>query len=1070
MAAEATRRFAPVSAQPDFPAMERARLAWWEAEHTVQSYLQRNRGSDRRWSFIDGPITANNPMGVHHGWGRTYKDLYQRFHTMLGEEQRYQNGFDCQGLWVEVEVEKELGLKSKRDIETYGVAGFVQKCKDRVLTYARVQTEQSVRLGYWMDWDHSYYTMSDENNYTIWHFLQTCHEQGWLYRGHDVMPWCPRCGTGLTENEMLDTYQEVTHTSPYVKLPLLDEPGAALLVWTTTPWTLAANVAAAVKPDLAYARVRQGDDILYLADSLVAGVLHAGYEVLATVQGSDLVGRRYRGPFDELPAQQDVEHRVVPWDEVSDTDGTGIVHIAPGCGKEDFALAGPQHLAILAPIDESGVYYATYGFLAGQTAPAMTGPILQSLRDKGLLLRADPYRHRYPHCWRCGTELLFRLVREWFISMEELRPRIIEVVRQIRWIPDFCYDRELDWLRNMGDWMISKKRYWGLALPIYDCAACGHFEVIGSEDELRRRAVSGWQEFEGHTPHRPWIDAVQIACSSCGEVVSRIKDVGTPWLDAGIVPFSTLQYRHDRAYWEQWFPADFITESFPGQFRNWFYSLLVMSTVLTDRPPFATCFGFATLLDEKGAEMHKSKGNSIPFDEAANQMSADAMRWLYLRQNPATNLRFGYKAAEDVRRLFFLTLWNVYSFFVLYANRDGFDPNSEAPAVHQRPALDRWLAAELHTAIRSVTAALQHFDAASATRDLEGFLDMLSNWYVRRSRRRFWKGEDDADKRAAYFTLYEALTTLTRLLAPFLPFLAEDLYQNLVRHADPQAPASVHLTDWPVAEEELIDQSLIDATRLTIRIVGLGRAARNASKLKVRQPLAQALVRTRRPEEWQRLAPFADQIAEELNVRSLAYLADEGSVARYTLKPNLPVLGPKLGPQMGKAVAALQHLDPVAVVATLRRGEPVTVDLGEQTVSLTLDDLQVQVSAQPGYAVAEEYGHVVALVTTLDAQLREEGLAREVVHRLQTMRKNAGFAVADRIHLAYEAGPAISAVLAHFAAYVTAETLALSVHAGLEDAPGYREGFTLEGEDATFVLRRGAIRRERRVQGAGSGA
>jgi isoleucyl-tRNA synthetase len=1061
------RRFAPVTSQPDFPAMEQRLLRWWRDEQMMERYVARNRGSSRRYSFIDGPITANNPMGVHHGWGRTYKDFYQRFHTMLGEEQRYQNGFDCQGLWVEVEVEKELGLKSKRDIETFGVAAFVERCKERVRKFAAVQTEQSVRLGYWMDWDHSYFTMSDENNYTIWGFLRICYEHGWIYKGHDVMPWCARCGTGLTENELLDEYREITHTSPFVKLPLLDEPGAALLVWTTTPWTLAANVAAAVKLDLPYARVRQDDDVFYLAEALVPTVLRGEYEVLGAVQGAALVGRTYRGPFDELPAQQGVTHRVIAWDEVSDREGTGIVHIAPGCGREDFALSRTEHLDVLAPIDEAGVYVERYGFLTGQYAKDVTKAVIASLREKGLLYRTEEYRHRYPHCWRCGTELLFRLVNEWFISMEELRPRMIDVVNQITWIPEFCHERELDWLRNMGDWMISKKRYWGLALPIYDCAACGRFEVIGSETELQDRAIEGWDVFAGHTPHRPWVDAVKIACRHCGAPVSRVLDVGTPWLDAGIVPYSTLNYRHDRAYWEKWFPADFITESFPGQFRNWFYSMLVMGTALSDAPPFLTCFGFATLLDERGEEMHKSRGNSIPFEEAADRggkgiltgkdfgaMGADAMRWIYLSQNPASNLRFGYGVAEEVRRRFFLTLWNVYSFFVLYANLDGFDPHGAVPPPAQRSALDRWLLAELHGTIESVTGAMHRYDAAAATRDLETLVDQLSNWYVRRSRRRFWKAEDDRDKAAAYHTLYEALTTLVRLLAPFVPFLTEEMYQNLVRAVDPAAPDSVHLTDWPVADAALIDRTLIEATRLTIRVVGLGRAARNAGKLKVRQPLARVLVRLRRPEERERLAPFADQITDELNVKELDFILDDAGVAQYTLRPNLPALGPRLGPDLPKLVAALKSLDPRDAVLRLRSGERLEIAVGGQTVALGMEDVQPQATALPGYAVAEEHGYLVALVTSLSEDLLEEGLARELVHRLQTMRKSAGFEVADRIAINYEAGPGMTAALHHWSGYVQAETLAITLQGGLDGAEGYRESFNLEGEAATFVLRK----------------
>ncbi len=1060
-----SRRFAPVSAQPDFPAVEHKLLRWWQDEGIVDKYLARNRRSTRRYSFIDGPITANNPMGVHHGWGRTYKDLYQRFHTMLGEEQRYQNGFDCQGLWVEVEVEKELGFKSKRDIETYGIAAFVEKCKERVLKYAGIQTQQSIRLGYWMDWDNSYYTMSDENNYTIWLFLKTCFERGWIYKGRDVLPWCARCGTALTENEMIDQYFETTHTSPYVKLPLLDEPGAALLVWTTTPWTLAANVAAAVKPDLTYVRVRQGDDVYYLAQPLLT-VLRGDYDVLGTLSGSNLLGRLYRGPFDELPSQHGVEHRVIAWEEVSDTEGTGIVHIAPGCGREDFSLSGPESLAVLAPIDENGNYVEGYGFLTGQHAKEVVKPILHSLREKQALYRTEEYRHRYPHCWRCGTELVFRLVNEWFISVQELRQPLIDVVNQIAWFPEFCRDRELDWLRNMGDWMISKKRYWGLALPIYDCAACGHFEVVGSEHELQARAVEGWDAFVGHTPHRPWVDGVKIRCSQCGAPVARVKDVGTPWLDAGIVTFSTLKYRHDREYWQKWFPADFITESFPGQFRNWFYAVLVMGTALTGVPPFQTCFGFATLLDETGREMHKSWGNSIPFEEAADAggkdfkgkqhmpMGADAMRWIYLSQNPASNLRFGYSVAEEVRRRFFLTLWNVYSFFVLYANLDGFDPEARRPVVNERSALDRWILAELQSTVESVTAALQRYEAAPATRDLENLVDLLSNWYVRRSRRRFWKGEDDQDKAAAYATLYELLTAITRLLAPMVPFFAEELYQNLEAGVVSGSPQSVHLTDWPVADQALVDRGLIEATRLTIRVVGLGRAARNAGKLKVRQPLAAALIRTRRVEEWEKLLPFVEQIKEELNVKEVRYLADEAAVAHYELRPNLPALGPRLGPDLPKLVGALKALNAGDAVARLRRGERLAVLVGDRELSLGMDDVQPLAAALPGYAVAEEHGYLVGLVTELTADLREEGLAREIVHRLQTLRKSAGFDVADRIVVYHETGENLRPVFDKWNAYIRAETLALELHPGVAGADGFHDSAPLEGEPVGFVLRK----------------
>ncbi|HEV2656164.1 MAG TPA: class I tRNA ligase family protein, partial [Ktedonobacteraceae bacterium] len=575
--------FQPVGAadRVDYPALERSIQQWWDANNVRQQYLKRNEHSNKQYAFLDGPITANNPMGVHHAWGRTYKDLYQRFKTMQGYKQRYQNGFDCQGLWVEVNVEQDLGFTTKRDIEEYGIAEFVERCKERVFTYARRQTEQSIRLGYWMDWGNDYYTLSDENNYTIWTFLKKCNERGLVYKGRDVMPWCPRCATGISNMEIeSEGYKETTHLSLYVRFPLVDRPGEYLLAWTTTPWTLAANVAAAVHPEMAYVRVEQDGEFYYLAETLLP-VLKAlkgrdkgDYRVTETLKGIEMVGWTYRGPFDELPAEQDVKHTVVPWKDVTATEGTGIVHIAPGCGREDFGLSKEFGLDVKAPVDEFGVYLPGYDWLTGQNAAEVGQQVAENLTQKGLLYRPQNYKHRYPTCWRCKTELIFRLVDEWFISMDQLRYEIMEIVKQITWIPSFGLDRELDWLRNMDDWMISKKRYWGLALPIFDCPQCGTFEVIGDKEELNERAVSGWEEFEGHTPHRPWVDAVKVQCKQCGTEVTRIKDVGNPWLDAGIVPFSTLHYRTDPAYWQQWFPADFVTESFPGQFKNWFYSML----------------------------------------------------------------------------------------------------------------------------------------------------------------------------------------------------------------------------------------------------------------------------------------------------------------------------------------------------------------------------------------------------------------------------------------------------------------------------------------------------------------
>ncbi|MGD8822668.1 MAG: class I tRNA ligase family protein, partial [Anaerolineales bacterium] len=819
--------FKEVDTQVDFIAQEHEILRFWKESQAFEK-LRELRAGAPIWSFIDGPITANNPMGVHHGWGRTYKDLFHRYNVMKGHNTRYQNGFDCQGLWVEVNVEREMGFTSKHQIEEFGLRDFVLLCKQRVLKYAAVQTEQSQRLGYWMDWNDtdqllmlrdklaedpgqeitlqgpngpvtdtvemlvgrlglpelggSYFTFSNENNYTIWSALKSCHERGWVYKGRDVMPWCARCGTGLSQHEIVtEGYQELTHASITLRFPLIDRPGESLLVWTTTPWTLTSNVAAAVGPELTYARVRQGDQVFYLSQGTLP-MLQGEYEVEVTLRGEEMEGWRYSGPFDELEAPSEVgvmeAHRVILWEEVGEEEGTGIVHIAPGCGAEDFELSKEYGLPVVAPLSDNGLFLEGFGFLSGKDVSQVARDIFANLKEKGLVYKIADYTHRYPVCWRCGEELVFRLVDEWFISMGDqldkpyeqvtdaekdanLRYQIMEVVTdETQWYPSFGFDRELDWLRNMHDWMISKKRYWGLALPIWECHECGNFDVIGSRDELKARAVEGWDAFEGHTPHRPYIDEVKIACSQCGALTSRIPDVGNPWLDAGVVAMSTLQYNDNRQFWERWFPADLISESFPGQFRNWFYSLLAMSTILERRAPFKHVFTYATLLAEDGREMHKSAGNSIEFNEAADKMGVDVMRWMYCDHKPEKDLLFGYHRADMVRKQFLIPLWNVYAFFVTYANIDEWKPVIKAD--YKLDQLDRWILSRLAEVVDDVTQRLDVYEPDVATTIVNRFIDDLSNWYLRRSRRRFWASKgasqrSDEDKQAAYHTLYTVL-------------------------------------------------------------------------------------------------------------------------------------------------------------------------------------------------------------------------------------------------------------------------------------------------------------------------
>ncbi|HEX2884056.1 MAG TPA: isoleucine--tRNA ligase [Candidatus Limnocylindria bacterium] len=1048
--------FKPVSSKLDVPALEREVIARWVARDTMAHYLARNDASERKFSFIDGPITANNPMGVHHAWGRTYKDLFQRYHTMLGERQRYQNGFDCQGLWIEVEVERQLGFNNKRQIEEFGIDRFVELCKERVDRFAGIQTEQSKRLGYWMDWDNSYYTNSDENNYTIWAFLAECQRRGLLYRGHDVMPWCPRCGTGISNMEAAEGYAEAKHLSVTIRLPITSpgHEGEDLLVWTTTPWTLSSNVAAAVHPALTYQLVegRQGRRWWVSAGSRERVARDA--TVLGESAGADLVGLTYAGPYDELAVAAGVEHRVIEWLEVSDAEGTGIVHIAPGCGQEDFALSKVHDLPVLDPIDEFGIFREGYGWQTGRYAGVAEDPAQDLARDvvadldrRGLLVAKESYAHSYPHCWRCGTQLIFRLVDEWFISMDPLREPISDATRSVTWLPDGIglEERELDWLRNMDDWMISKKRYYGLALPIWECSECDGWEVIGSREELRQRAVAGWEEFEGHSPHRPWVDAVQIACASCGGHARRTTDVGNPWLDAGIVALSTLKWNTDRDYWREWYPADWISESFPGQFRNWFYALLTESTVMTGQAPMRTLFAYALLLDEHGEEMHKSKGNSIPFDEAAERIGADVMRWMYASANPASNLRFGYGPGHEVVRRFLLPLWNTYGFFVTYARLDGWTPDQTDGVQAARTLLDRWILSRLDSVVGECRAALDGYDAMRATRAIEGFVDDLSNWYVRRNRRRFWKGELDADKRAAHATLHEVLVTLTRLLAPITPHVADAMWENLVVAVDGRQPDSVHLTDFPERIAGRFDGKVEEAVGLARRTVALGRATRAASSVRTRQPLR--VLRVKPPasargglsEDPAIAAELADEVTEELNVRALEFIPDESEMVERTLYPLLPVIGPRHGKAVG------------AVMAGARSGDWSVHPDGTATVggvTLQPDEFRLTARARAGHEVAEDGDLLVALDTTVDEELAAEGLAREVAHRLQSMRKAAGYEISDRVRVAVVTDAAAAERLAPHHGWLADELLATSLQIGPEasvQAPDRAERAELDG-------------------------
>ncbi len=1008
--------FATLPDKPDHPALELEILELWERERTFEQVRAANRGGPS-WSFFDGPVTANKKLAVHTAWGRTLKDVFQRYKALRGFDQRYQNGFDCQGLWIEVGVERSLGLNSKREIEEYGLAEFARRCREVVASYSEELTRGSKRLGQWMDWGNDYFTFSDTNIEYIWRFLKVVHERGWLAMGHRSTEWCPRCGTSLSQHELSQSgvYQERQDPSLFVRFPLSERAGESLVIWTTTPWTLPANVAAAVQPEAEYGRRENGE--------WVAVGRYPEETFVERRRGEELVGWRYAGPFDELGPGAEVEHRVIPWADVSLEDGTGIVHIATGAGQEDFELGRIHDLPVLMPVDEAGRFYDDYGWLHGLSTTESADQIVGWLAEHGFLVHAGRHEHRYPHCWRCDTPLIWRVTDDWLIGVDGVRQQLLDANATVEWTPAYMGKRMDDWLRNMGDWNISRRRYYGLPLPFYPCS-CGHLTVIGSRAELEERALRGLEQLE--ELRRPWIDEVPIRCEACGEGVRRVAEVGDVWLDAGIVPFSTLGWESpeyveagyatgaakglttadlpDHATWEKWFPADWVSEM-REQIRLWFYSQLFMSVTLTGAAPFRRVLGYEKMLDETGREMHGSWGNQIEAEDAFARMGADVMRWQFCAQPPTQNLLFGYGPGHEIKRKL-LTLWNsVAGFFVPYANIAGFEPRyadlETGPAGDLRP-LDRWLVARTAQLVEEATAGYEAFLTVDVIRAFEAYLDDLSNWYIRRSRRRFWDG-DEVALRTLWFGLVQSL----RVVAPMLPFLAEHLWQKLVRDAD-GAPDSVFLAGWP--DVVGADETLVAEVAELRRVVALGHQARSSSGLKLRQPLRRLVV-----EGAPLVAGHADELREELRVKEIEL--GEVEAAELRVKPHLPALGPRLGKELG------------AVRAALAAGEFEQLEDGGFRAAgheLAADEVLVERFGRQGWAIASEDGVTVALETTLDEELELEGRVLDLIHTVNGMRKEQGLELTDRIALTL---PVELEELLRHADWIKGEVLAVSIEA-----------------------------------------
>ncbi len=978
---------------PNFVEMEKGILKLWEENDCFNKLKKKNEGHER-FKFLDGPITANNRLGIHHLWGRTLKDLTIRYNALKGKDCQYQNGFDGQGLWVEVNVEKELGLNGKPEIVKYGIDKFTNKCMERVNYFANEITKQSIRLGQWMDWDNSYFTNSDENITSIWYFLKECDKHGWIVRKNRPMAWCPRCGTSLSEHEMTGSYHEVEHTAVFIKLPVKNKD-FKMIAWTTTPWTLTANVALAVNPDFEYVKVDfHGENIVLGKDRLK--ILKEDVKILETFKGSDLVGLEYETCFPEL-SEQNFVHRIVAWDEVDNVEGSCVVHIAPGCGAEDFELGKTLGLPEICPINEQGVMLESTNFLAGKKTTDVVEDVVERLKADGKLLYSHKYKHSYPYCWRCKTDLVYRLISAWFIKMDDIRPLALKAIEDVEFKPAYAKKRMVDWLNNMGDWNISRSRFYGLPLPIYVCEKCGKVHVIGSLEELRERAVDKSKVESLPNIHRPWIDEVKIKCD-CGEEVSRIAEVGDVWLDAGITPFSTKKYFKDKEFFKKNFPSEYVCEMIE-QIKLWFYSLLVMSVVLTGKAPYKKVVTYQSVMDENGGEFHKSGGNSLAADEVADKVGADMIRYLFSSSSLANDMRFGFSLTDEARRKL-LSFWNVYTFFNTYACIDNPDIAHFTPSAEDFKFADKWLLKSINKFVSDNDANYADDKCYVVVHDFEKLVDDISNFYIRSNRKRFWKSENKRDQMTAYWTLYQAIKQIVRVMTPVVPFLCEYIWQNLVREIEKDEVEFVMLSGFPSKKTEFEFEGVLETVETARNIMSIAQRLRNENQIKVKQPLRKMYVSAGGNIQAV-LQEMGDIIKDELNIKELECVSDDSLFNDEYLSVNFKKAGAVLKGDVQKLKVALSNIsddENKKVVELYRKGK---VTVGE-FFDLDADLFNLEKKPKQDFVIAHENGNTVVLDINLDEELILEGLYREFVRSLQVMRKDADFAIDDRLYAYFE--------------------------------------------------------------------
>ena len=989
-----------------FAESEKEILNFWEENDCFQKLKAKNAGGPK-YRFIDGPITANNPMGIHHVWGRTLKDTFIKYNAMMGRDTHYRNGFDGQGLWVEVEVEKELGFKTKHDIEEYGLDKFTDKCIDRVKKFSGVITEQSKRLGQWMDWDNSYYTYKDENITGIWAFLKKCNEGGWIKQVYKPMPWCSRCGTSLSEHEMTGSYKEIEHEAVFFKLPILNT-NDYILVWTTTPWTLSANVALAVNKEMNYVRIHvEGEEFNYVTSETYYKQKFAGKDgvtLLDTFKGTDLEGLEYETCFPEI-AEQNFAHKIVLWDEVTDTDGCGVVHIAPGCGAEDFALGEEIGLPKIIPVDEYGVFFDGFSFLTGLDAQECRDLVFDELKKRNKLFYTHKFKHSYPVCWRCKKEIIFRLVKEWAIAVDELRPRLIANANKVRWEPAYQGKRMLDWLENMSDWNISRKRFYGLPLPFYPCPDCGKLTVIGSKEELYELAVDKSKVDAIPHLHRPWIDDVKIRCS-CGAEVERITQVGDVWLDAGIVPFSTLKHFTDKEYWKEYFPAEHVLEM-KEQIRLWFYSMLFMSTVLVDEPPYERVSTHGMVVSEDGSRFSKT-GFMIRFDEAADVIGADASRYIFASSSTSNDVRFGFTLGEEARRKL-LAFWNLETFFATYADIDNIKVDISKLDASKLTPVDRWLVIRTNSFLKDANAHMSDYSTREVVTAFESFVNDISNFYIRVNRGRFWSTECGEDKINAYTVLFYAIKSITGIMAPIVPFITEHTWQNFIKRYSNEEAISVFLSDYPSipAHLDITDDKILSDVDKARDMISLGLKLRNEKQIKIRQPLSTMYV-SKTDANHSAIETFGAIIKSEMNIGEIAELDDSSSLESNFLTVNFKVAGRVLKNRANEVKAYLAELDAETQQVfsnAVKAGENVKID----ALGLDVEPEVFTLNSKPldNVAIYTNNGEFIALNTTISEELQRAGILRDIVRQCQVFRKAAGFDVSDRINIAFTTDSAL---------------------------------------------------------------